>query len=69
MITCVDCGEDMHGRPTTWGRCGDCHRAYMRKTEPWTPSAPTAEGRYEAQARESEAWRESLRRTKVVIDT
>lgn len=52
MTVCAACGEDMHGRPTIWGRCGDCHRAHMRLV----PKV------YEERARESEAWREGLRK-------
>lgn len=69
MTKCVDCGDDVHWRPVIWGRCGDCHRAYMRKTEPWTEpaKAPTVLGvdeakTYEVQALDAEKWRESLRR-------
>lgn len=56
MTTCVTCGEPMCGRPTSLGRCGDCHRAHMRETEPWQPAATTHEG----MAAESEAWRAQL---------
>lgn len=66
MMMCLDCGADLHWIPPILGRCWDCHRALMRKTEPWMGPAKEPTNYeppmdYEEQARESEEWRAALR--------
>lgn len=58
VVECKICGVNMHGRPTTHGRCLDCYMLYMRKLEPWDSGVSN----FEEQAAESERWREGLRK-------
>lgn len=69
VMLCMDCGADLRWVPPILGRCWECHRVHMRKTEPWTRPAPA---NFEEAARESEEWRNALQekwREKNRLDT